>query len=127
MSDTAFKLSSYSLAMMTGVDERLVKTVKRAIEITEVDFRVVEGLRTLERQKRLFAEGRSQTLKSKHLVGLAVDLVAIVDGRITWEWRPYEVLAEAMKRAAKDVGVTDLVWGGDWKTFKDGPHFQLGT
>ena len=119
-----YKLSQRSLDRMKGVDERLVNVVKRAIEISEVDFCVTEGLRTVERQKQLVAAGASQTMKSKHIEGKAVDLAAIVGGKIRWDWPLYSKLATAMKRAAEILNVK-IEWGGDWVTFKDGPHFQL--
>lgn len=119
-----FKLSQRSLDRMKGVDERLVNVVKRAIEISEVDFCVTEGLRTVERQKQLVAAGASQTMKSKHIEGKAVDLAAIVDGKIRWDWPLYIKISIAMKRASEILN-TPIVWGGDWITLKDGPHFQL--
>jgi peptidoglycan LD-endopeptidase CwlK len=121
-----FSLSKVSRDNMTGVNPLLVKIVERAITYTKVDFRVIEGLRSPERQAELFKDGKSQTLKSKHITGQAVDLCALVEGKVSWDWRAYWAIAEAMKRAASELGVKDLVWGGDWRTFKDGPHFQLG-
>lgn len=118
-----FKLSSRSLSNLKGVHSDLIKVVHRAIEITEVDFIVIEGLRTKEKQKELYKSGASQTLNSRHLTGHAVDLVAYVDG-VSWDWAQYHKIAKAMKAAAKENNV-DLEWGGDWKSFKDGPHFQL--
>ena len=119
-----FKLSNKSLDRLKGVNPDLVKVVKRAIELTEVDFSVGEGLRTIERQKELVAKGASQTMKSRHLTGHAVDLYAIVDGTVSWEWKYYSKISESVMKAAKELGV-DVEWGGNWKTIKDGPHFQL--
>ena len=119
-----FKLSQRSLYRMKGVDERLVNVVKRAIEISEVDFIVTEGLRTKERQAELLKAGATRTMNSKHIVGKAVDLAAVVDGQVRWDWPLYSKLATAMKRAAEILNVK-IEWGGDWVTFKDGPHFQL--
>jgi peptidoglycan LD-endopeptidase CwlK len=119
-----FGLSSQSRAKMNGVHPDLVRVVERAIKITEADFRVIEGLRTLTRQKQLVAAGASKTLNSRHLTGHAVDLVALVGGKVRWDWPLYPKIAAAMKRAAKELKVP-LEWGGDWKSFKDGPHFQL--
>ena len=118
-----FKLSNKSLDRLKGVNPDLVKVVKRAIELTEVDFSVGEGLRTIERQKELVAKGASQTMKSRHLTGHAVDLYAIVDGTVSWEWKYYSKISESVMKAAKELGV-DVEWGGNWK-MKDGPHFQL--
>jgi peptidoglycan L-alanyl-D-glutamate endopeptidase CwlK len=119
-----FQLSQRSLDRMKGVDERLVNVVKRAIEISEIDFVVTEGLRTKERQAQLLKAGATRTMNSKHIVGKAVDLAAIVDGQVRWDWPLYAKLADAMKRAAEILNV-EIEWGGDWITFKDGPHFQL--
>ena len=119
-----FKLSQRSLDRMKGVDERLVNVVKRAIEISEVDFCVTEGLRTVERQKQLVAAGASQTMKSKHIEGKAVDLAAIVGGKIRWDWPLYVKIGDAMKRASEILNIP-IVRGMDWVTLKDGPHFQL--
>ena len=118
-----FKLSNKSLDRLKGVNPDLVKVVKRAIELTEVDFSVGEGLRTIERQKELVAKGASQTMKSRHLTGHAVDLYAFVDGSVSWEWKYYAKISEAVMKAEKELGV-DVEWGGNWK-MKDGPHFQL--
>lgn len=109
---------------MKGVDDKLVNVVKRAIEITSVDFTVLEGLRSPARQRMLVSEGKSQTLKSKHLTGHAVDLGAYVNGTISWDKKYYGQIAEAMKTAAKEQGV-NIRWGGDFKSFYDGPHFEL--
>ncbi len=119
-----FKLSQKSLDRMSGVHPDLIKVVKRAIELTQVDFGITEGLRTVERQKQLVAEGKSQTMKSRHITGHAVDVVAYADGKISWEWKLYEQISKAFKQASADVGVP-IEWGGDWKSLKDGPHFQL--
>ncbi len=121
-----YTLSKASLAKLEGVNPTLVEIVKKAITLTEVDFRVTEGLRTLERQTMLFHAGHSTTLRSKHINGYAVDVVALPGGQVSWEMPYYEKIAAAFKKAALTLQVKDLVWGGDWKSFKDGPHFQLG-
>lgn len=119
-----YKLSNISESNLIGVHPDLVKVVRRAIEITEIDFRVIEGVRALERQYQLVAKGASKTLKSRHLTGHAVDLAAMIGSEIRWDWPLYHRIAKAMKDAAKELQVP-LEWGGDWRTFKDGPHFQL--
>ena len=119
-----YKLSKKSMGKLKGVHPDLVKVVERAIQITEVDFAVIEGLRSLDRQHQLFNEGFSKTLNSRHLTGHAVDLMAWVDGKGSWDWPHYHKIAQAMKEAAEEQGV-ELVWGGDWTKFPDGPHFQL--
>lgn len=119
-----YSLSKASYDKLSGVHDDLVKVVERAIQLTPVDFRVTEGLRTLERQKELLAQKATTTLRSRHLTGHAVDLVALVDGKVSWHWPLYTQIADAMKQAARECDVP-IEWGGDWTTFKDGPHFQL--
>lgn len=119
-----FNLSNRSLKNLEGVHKDLVAVVMRAIEITEVDFGVIEGVRTLSKQRKLYEQGATTTMNSRHLTGHAVDLVAYVGRNVRWDWPLYHKIADAMKRAAFEVGV-EIEWGGDWKSFKDGPHFQL--
>ena len=119
-----YKLSKRSRARLAGVHPDLVKVVERAIEITEVDFAVLEGRRSIERQRALVEAGASQTLDSRHLTGHAVDLGAWVDGATRWDWPLYHRIAHAMRQAAAEFG-TPITWGGDWSSFRDGPHFEL--
>ena len=120
-----FKLSMRSKSRLQGVHPDLVAVVNRAIEITTIDFGVTEGLRTVERQKILVGQGASTTMNSRHITGHAVDLVAFIGAEVRWDWPLYHKIADAMKTAAKELNVL-IEWGGDWRTFKDGPHFQLG-
>lgn len=120
----SYRLSNRSKERLEGVHPDMVAVVERAIELTEIDFTVLEGLRTLERQKTLVARGASTTLNSRHITGHAVDLGAYVDGEVRWDWPLYHKIAEAMKQAALELKV-DMDWGGDWKSFLDGPHYQL--
>ena len=148
-----FKLSNRSLRNLEGVDSRLVEVVKTAIQITAIDFAVTEGLRTRERQMELVARGASKTMKSKHLEGLAVDVVAYIGSRISWEMNLYDNIADAMKCAA-EIHDVPLRWGAAWqisdirnwdgtmqeatdeyialrlsqgrRPFLDGPHFEIG-
>jgi peptidoglycan LD-endopeptidase CwlK len=148
----SFKLSTRSLDKLEGVDSDLVAVVKRAIELTKVDFGVIYGMRTEEEQKKLVAAGKSQTMKSNHLIGKAVDLMAYVDGKGVWELNVYDDLCDAMKAAAEELG-TSVKWGAAWsegdirtypgtaeeammkyidlrrsqgrRPFIDGPHFEL--
>jgi len=100
----------------------MVAVVKRAIEITEVDFTVIEGLRSVERQRSLLDDGKSTTMNSRHITGHAVDMVPYP---VDWnDLARFETMAEAMDRAASELSVP-IVWGGDWKTFYDAPHFEL--
>ena len=119
-----FVLGRGSRKKLTGVHPDLVRVVERAIEITDTDFAVIEGLRSPERQRELVAAGASKTLRSRHLTGHAVDLCALVGGKARWDWPLYRRLARAMQAAATAGGVP-LEWGGDWARFPDGPHFQL--
>lgn len=119
-----FKLSRRSLERMQGVHPDLVKVVLLAIQLTEVDFGVTEGLRTIEKQREYVAKGASKTMKSRHLTGHAVDLVAYIGAEVRWDWPLYGKIDDAMKRAANSLGVA-IIWGGDWKSFRDGPHFEL--
>lgn len=118
-----FRLSLRSQQNLAGVHADLVRVVVRALEITTVDFAVIEGVRTRDRQRELVGSGASMTQNSRHLTGHAVDLAAWVGG-IRWDWPLYHKIADAMKAAAAELGVA-IVWGGDWRSFPDGPHFEL--
>jgi len=119
-----YRLSARSLARLEGVHPRLVALVKEAIALTPVDFLVTEGLRTPERQLALLRAGASRTRNSRHLTGHAVDVAAMVDGQVRWDWPLYPRIAAAFKAAAARQG-TAIVWGGDWPKLRDGPHFEL--
>lgn len=119
-----FSLSTKSKSRLIGVHPRLTDIVRLAITITPIDFAVLEGVRSIERQKELVKAGASQTMRSRHLTGHAVDLGAIVDGQVRWDWPLYDKIAVAVKEAARQLGVP-IEWGGDFRSFKDGPHFQL--
>ena len=119
-----FKLGKRSQERLVGVHPDLVKVVERAITLTTVDFTVLEGLRTPERQAQLVKAGASQTMNSRHLTGHAVDLGAWVGGQVRWDWPLYHKIAKAMKMAASDLEIA-IEWGGDWASFVDGPHWQL--
>jgi peptidoglycan LD-endopeptidase CwlK len=147
-----FRLSERSLSKLQGVDEHLVAIVKHAITITKVDFGVVCGVRTYKEQEALVAKGASQTMRSKHLDGDAVDLMAYVDGRGSWELNLYDDIADAMAIASRELNIP-LRWGAAWnvpdigkfegtmedammgyiderrsqgrRPFIDGPHFEL--
>lgn len=139
-----YHLSPRSLDRLKGVNPRLVGVVRRAIEITPQDFSVAEGVRSRDRQSKLVAEGKSRTMRSKHLVqadgtGHAVDLYPYSpDWRSVAEIPPsaYRAVAQAMEQAAHELGV-GIRWGNDWdrdgvevpmdpdETFSDKPHFEL--
>jgi peptidoglycan L-alanyl-D-glutamate endopeptidase CwlK len=119
-----FALSQRSKDRLNGVHPDLVKVIEEAIKESPLDFSVTEGLRTKERQKVLFDTGKSQTMNSRHITGKAVDIAVIREGEVTWDFKYYQLVAEHIKEVAKELGI-DIVWGGDWQSFKDGPHFEL--
>jgi len=147
-----FKLSKKSLTRLEGVQPVLVNIVKRAIEITEIDFGVIEGIRTIEKQREYVAQGVSQTMNSKHINGEAVDLMAYIGNRASWELNLYDDIADAMRQAAIELE-TGIKWGAAWnipdirlwegtmeaamnhyidtrrqegqRPFLDAPHFEL--
>jgi len=117
-----YKLGSRSLQNLSGVHPDLVAVVKRAIEITGVDFTVIEGIRNISRQRELYKAGKSTTMNSRHITGHAVDMVP---WPVDWnDLERFEVMSEAMKSAAEELEIP-IVWGGDWKSFYDAPHFEL--
>lgn len=120
----SFKFSQRSLRNLNGVHPDLVRVITRALEVSTVDFVVTEGLRTLDRQKVLFAAGATKTLKSRHLTGHAVDVAPWVAGQLRWDWPLFHQIANAVKTASVELGIA-ITWGGDWRSFKDGPHFEL--
>jgi len=109
----AYKLSTKSQERLMGVEPELKEVVYEAIKVTKIDFGVIEGLRTEEKQKQLVESGASQTMKSKHLEGRAVDLMAYIGGRGSWELNVYDEIADAMKEAAIKVDVA-VRWGAAW-------------
>lgn len=119
-----FALGQRSKDRLQGVHPDLVKVIEEAIKDSPLDFSITEGLRTKERQKSLFDAGKSQTMNSRHLTGKAVDIAVIKDGEVTWDFKYYQIVADHIKKVAKELKI-DLVWGGDWQSFKDGPHFEL--
>jgi peptidoglycan L-alanyl-D-glutamate endopeptidase CwlK len=146
-----FSLGQSSLRELEGVHSDLVAVVKRAVDLSVQEFAVHDGSRTLEEQKEYVESGASQTLDSRHLTGHAVDLVPLINGKLRWEWEPIYRIADAVRKAAKEIGVP-IRWGGSWdlvltdtdsspedlvadygsrrrkagkKVFLDGPHFEL--
>lgn len=111
-----FKLSDRSMGRLEGVEPELVGVVTRAIELTKVDFGVTCGLRSKEEQRKLVESGASQTMKSKHLEGRAVDVVAYIGPRITWELNVYDDIADAFKQAADEMDV-GIRWGAAWNIY----------
>jgi hypothetical protein len=119
-----FKFGLRSKSNLSFVHPDLIALAYKALELSTVDFVVTEGKRTKARQRELFKSGLSKTLNSRHLQGFAIDVAALYGGKVTWNWQPYEDIAKAFKEASKELGIP-VEWGGDWNTFKDGPHFQL--
>jgi len=120
----SYRLGSRSKKRLEGLHPDLVKVVERAIELSEVDFTVLEGLRTITRQQKLVRAGASTTLRSRHLTGHAVDLGAWVNNTVSWHWPLYYKIADAMMRASLELEI-EIEAGAYWHNFKDGPHFQL--
>jgi len=126
------ELSASSKSKLKGVHPDLVRVVSRCAKDwtdKQFTFGLTCGVRTLEEQKVLVKKGASKTLKSRHIpapngYSHAVDVVAFIDGKVRWDWPLYDKIAKAMKAAAKSEKVP-IEWGGDWVSFKDGPHFQL--
>lgn len=121
-----------SLRNLTGIHPDLRRVMDRALQEAPFAFIVTEGLRTIERQRELVRVGASNILNSRHLTGHAVDLVPYVDidkdGKVEVEemyaWPLYHKLAPAIKAAADKEGVA-IIWGGSWRSSKDGPHWEL--
>ena len=120
----AITLGTRSLSRLQGVHPDLVRVIKRAAVISDMDFTVLEGLRTPERQQELMKKGATKTLNSRHLTGHAVDIAPMIGGTVRWDWPIYYRLADVVKLAAEEEKVP-VTWGGDWRTFKDGPHWEL--
>ena len=149
---SGFVLGERSRKRLIGVDKNLVRVVEYALKHSEVDFTVLEGVRTLDRQRQLVRSGASQTMNSRHLTGHAVDLGALVGGQVRWDWPLYYKIGDAMIKASKDLKIP-IRWGGAWhvgdignqdlggrdlsdsyvdlrksqgrRYFLDGPHFEI--
>ena len=117
-------LNKKSIDRLSGVHPDLVAVIKLAIELSDINFQVTEGVRSKARQEQLVKAGASKTMNSRHLTGHAVDLAALINDSVRWDWPLYFKIADAMKQAASQLKIS-IEWGGDWKTFKDGPHFEL--
>lgn len=126
------ELTQTSLKRLKGVHPDLVRVVVRTAKDwvdPDVSFVVTCGVRSVEEQKILVSKGFSKTMRSRHLpqkdgMSHAVDLAILLKGKLTWDWPAYKRLSDRVKAAAKAESVA-IEWGGDWVTFKDGPHFQL--
>lgn len=118
------RYSKRSLGNLKGIHPDLRRVIDRALQESPLDFIVIEGLRTMQRQRELYASGASKTMNSRHLTGHAVDLLPIGKDGAAFDWPLYDKLGPAVKAAAEAEGVA-ITWGGDWQKFRDGPHFQL--
>lgn len=123
------KFSQRSLERLSACHKDLQKVAHRALELSKHDFGITEGLRTIERQKELFESGASTTMNSRHLenengVSEALDIGVYIESGLTWEIGYYRQVAQAFFDAAIELGIP-IEWGGLWRTFVDGPHFQL--
>jgi peptidoglycan L-alanyl-D-glutamate endopeptidase CwlK len=118
------RYSKRSLNNLKGIHPDLRRVIDRALQESPLDFIVIEGLRTMQRQRELYASGASKTMNSRHLTGHAVDLLPIGKDGAAFAWPLYDKLGPAVKAAAEAEGVA-ITWGGDWQKFRDGPHFQL--
>jgi len=133
-------LGQRSLSRLEGVHPDLVRVVKKAAAMSDLDFTVLEGLRTIERQRELMKQGATRTLNSRHITGHAVDIAPMIGGKVSWDWPLYHRLADIVRSASVSEGVP-IRWGGTWKlltdikgpitakvlsrSFPDGPHFEL--
>ena len=120
----AFSLGISSRQRLQGVHPDLVRVVERALQLSPLDFTITEGLRTAQRQAQLVKAGASQTMNSRHITGHAIDFAVLVEGKVRWDWPLYDTVSRAFKQASAELGVP-IVWGGDWKSLKDGPHVEL--
>ena len=117
-------LNSRSERALVGVHPDLVRVVRRADELTELEFIITEGIRDKARQRELFAKGLSKTLNSRHITGHAVDFAPILYGEVTWKTPAFLPIIKAFKTASVELK-TPIVSGSDWKSFKDFPHIEL--
>lgn len=120
----SFTFSARSLKNLEGVHPDLVKVCHQAIKISELDFIITEGVRTLDRQRELFKKKLSQTMKSRHLTGHAIDFVPLFEGEVTWKTPAFLPVISAFKEAGRLLQIR-IESGSDWKSFKDYPHIQL--
>ena len=120
----SFAFPTKSIERLKTVHPDLSKVAYRALEHTKIGFIITDGLRTKEKQLELVKSGASKTLNSRHLTGHAIDVAAIMNEKISWDWAYYELIAKAMNRASMELGIP-IIWGGIWKDFKDGVHFEL--
>lgn len=124
-----FKFGSKSLERLEDAEDALVHVAHRALELSPYDFGITETLRSFERQEQLVLEGKSWTMKSRHLANSngkseALDILVYVDGRPTWEAKYFRKVIQAFITAAIELDV-QLEFGGLWESVEDWPHVQL--
>lgn len=119
-----FSFGTKSSEKLSQVHPDLQRVFNEAIKDSPFDFSITQGLRTKEQQKVLFDAGKSQTMNSRHLTGKAVDIAVIRDGEVTWDFKYYQLVSDHIKKVAKELGI-EIAWGGDWVSFRDGPHYEL--
>lgn len=119
-----YSFSPKSLERLSTVHPLLQKLFNEAIKSSPYDFSITEGIRSVDRQRYLVDTGKSTTMNSRHLSGKAVDIAVFKDGKVTWTWEYYQEVARHIKDVAAVMSIP-IVWGGDWESFKDGPHFEL--
>lgn len=120
-------LSSRSLKNLMGVHPDLERVIRRADEMCDKSghpFTIIEGVRTIERQKMLVSKGLSKTMHSRHLTGHAVDFVPLIEGEVTWKTQAFLPVIDAFKDAGRELNVA-IESGHDWVSFKDTDHVQL--
>lgn len=118
------KLLPGDIVKLAGVHKDLRKVIEYHLQYGTIPIDIIEGVRSLATQRKYVARGASKTMRSRHLTGHAIDIAPMIDGKASWAWPLYYPLAKEVKAAAKAVGVP-IEWGGDWTSFKDGPHWQL--
>jgi peptidoglycan L-alanyl-D-glutamate endopeptidase CwlK len=119
-----FKFGARSKNNLKYVHPDLVKVMETALLTSPLDFAITEGLRSESRQRELIEAGASMTMNSRHRTGHAVDVAIYVNREVRWDWPLYERLAGHIKATAQRLAIP-IEWGGDWKRFPDGPHYQL--
>ena len=119
-----FKFSARSLEKLKTAHPDLQLVMMQAITLSPIDFAITEGIRTAEKQRILVVRGASRTMNSRHLTGHAVDVAAFIGREVRWDWPLYELIADSVKQAAKNLKIPNE-WGGDWKRFIYGPHLHL--
>ena len=120
------RLSKRSIDRLSTCNQKLIALFATAIEETPIDFTVLEGFRDADRQNYLYDNGKSLARfpqsKHNHYPSRACDVAPVP---IDWEdIDRFIQLSEHIKNVAMKLNI-DIVWGGDWQTFRDYPHYEL--